>query len=57
MAYLASKFDVHDPRQQEVWVLIDGEMVVIRGFGEGLREANYRKRLLRVAAMLAVVHC
>jgi len=53
MAYLATKLDVHDPRQQEVWVLIEDEMVVIRGFGEGLREASYRKRLLRVAAMLA----
>ena len=34
-------------------MLIEGEMVVIRGFGEGLREASYRKRLLRVAVMLA----
>ena len=54
MAYLVSKFDAHDPRQQEVWAQIDGEMVVIRGFGEGLREGNYKKRLLRVAAMVAV---
>jgi hypothetical protein len=54
MAYLASKFDIHDPRQQEVWVLIDGETLVIRGFGEGLRAANYRKRLLRVAVMLTI---
>lgn len=54
MAYLMSKFDVHDPRQQEVWAQIDGKMVVIRGFGEGLREGSYTKRLLRVTAMLAV---
>ena len=54
MAYLVSKFDVHDPRQHEVWAQIEGEMVVIRGFGEGLREVSYRKRLLRVAGMLAV---
>lgn len=54
MAYLASKFGIDDPRQQEVWVLIDGETVLIHGFGEGLRAANYRKRLLRVAVMLTI---
>jgi general secretion pathway protein L len=51
MAYLGRQFGVHDSRQQEVWVQLGGEIVVAQGFGEKAREQNYRKRLLRVAAM------
>lgn len=53
MTYLGRQFGTHDPRQQEVWVQHDGEMVVVRGFGEEVRERNYRKRLIRIAAMSA----
>jgi hypothetical protein len=55
MAYLGRQFDVHDSREQEVWVKVDGEMIVVQGFGEDRRERNYKKRLLRVTAMLGVV--
>lgn len=54
MAYLASRFDIHAPRRQEVWVMVDGQLVVIQGFGEGLRAKSYRKRLLRVAVLFTV---
>jgi general secretion pathway protein L len=53
MAYLGREFGVHDSRQHEVWAQLDGEVVVVQGFGEEARERNYRKRLLRVAAMSA----
>ncbi|MEZ5572075.1 MAG: PilN domain-containing protein [Halioglobus sp.] len=55
MTYLGRRFDAHDFREQEVWVRVGGEMVVIQGFGEAPRERNYRKRLIRVAAMLLAV--
>jgi general secretion pathway protein L len=53
MSYLGRQFDEHDPRRQEVWVKVGSEMVVVQGFGENLRERSYRKRLIRVAVMLA----
>lgn len=52
MAYLGKTYDIHDPRQREVWAETDAGMVVLRGFGEGSRAARYRRRLLRCAAML-----
>ena len=55
MAYLGREYDVHDPRAQEIWVKVDGRMVVVQGFGEDLREQRYRKRLLRAALMVAGV--
>jgi general secretion pathway protein L len=53
MGYLGRQYDVHDSRQHEIWVRTGGDIVVVQGFGEEARERNYRKRLLRVAAMLA----
>lgn len=50
MAYLARRYDAHDPLAQEVWVRIDSAMIVVQGFGEARRERNYRKGLLRVGA-------
>jgi hypothetical protein len=55
MAYLGREYDSHDPQAQEVWVEIDGQMVVVEGFGEGQREQRYRKRLLRSGLMLGSV--
>jgi len=52
MAYLGRTYDIHDPRQREVWAETDAGMVLVRGFGESGRAARYRQRLLRCAAML-----
>jgi len=52
VAYLGRQFAVHDSSQQEVWVNVGSEMVVVQGFGEELRARSYRKRLVRIAAML-----
>jgi general secretion pathway protein L len=55
MAFLAREYQSHDGQAQEVWVEVDGAMVVVRGFGEGLREQRYRRRLLQSAGLLAVI--
>lgn len=52
MAYLSKQFDLHDPRAREIWADVDGEKVVIQGFGEEHRVKRYRRRLARCAAML-----
>ncbi|MFV0277870.1 MAG: PilN domain-containing protein [Parahaliea sp.] len=51
MRYLGSHYDVHDPRQCEVWAQPAGgrQALVLRGFGEEDRLARYRRRLLRLA--------
>ena len=54
MAYLGRQYDCHDALAQEVWAEVDGDMVVISGFGEGLRETRYKKRLMRSALMLCI---
>ncbi|MCP5130106.1 MAG: PilN domain-containing protein [Pseudomonadales bacterium] len=55
MTFLAREYDSHDPLAQEVWVQVGTSMVVVRGFGESLREQRYRGRLLHTAALVAVV--
>ena len=55
MAFLGRKYDVHDSRAREVWAEVAGTMVVLRGFGEGLREQRYRRRLLQCAGLLGVI--
>ncbi len=50
MTYLANHYDRHDVHAQEVWVREGEVMVVLRGFGEQLREGRYRRRLVRTAA-------
>ena len=52
MAYLGRQYGVHHSRQHEIWGKVGSELVVVQGFGEVRRERNYRKRLVRVAAML-----
>ncbi len=55
MAFLAREYNSHDSRAQEVWAEVAAVMVVLRGFGEGLREQRYRKRLLQSAGLLALI--
>jgi hypothetical protein len=55
MAFLAREYDSHDSQGQEVWARAAGVMVVVQGFGEGLREQRYRRRLLHSAALLGVI--
>ena len=55
MAYLGRQYDVHDSQAQEIWVAVDGRMVVVLGFGEGRREQRYRTRLLHSVLMLGGV--
>ena len=53
MAFLGREHDSHDAGAQEVWAAVPGGMAVLRGFGEGRREALYRRRLGRVGMMVA----
>ena len=55
MAFLGREYQSHDGRAQEVWAQAAGVMVVVQGFGEGLRERRYRRRLLQSAGLLAVI--
>ncbi len=53
MAFLGREHDSHDAGAQEVWAAVPGGMAVLTGFGEGRREALYRRRLGRVGIMAA----
>lgn len=53
MTHVGHQYDSHDAQAQEVWVEVEGRMIVIRGFGEGRREEYYRRRLFKVGSMLA----
>lgn len=55
MAFLGRKYDTHDSQAHEIWAEVDGHMVVLQGFGEGLRERRYRRRLLQSGALIAVI--
>jgi hypothetical protein len=55
MAFLGRQYDVHDSHAREVWAEVAGVMVVLQGFGEGLREQRYRRRLLHCAGLVAVI--
>ncbi len=52
MAFVGQHFGSHDAQAQEVWVEGAQRPVVVRGFGESRREKLYRRRLLRVAALV-----
>ncbi len=52
MTYLGRNFDIHDARAREVWAEAYGRKIVLSGFGEGGREARYRKCLQRCGAMI-----
>lgn len=54
MAFIAQEYGGHDASAQEVWASVDEVMVPIKGFGEKRRDKYYRKRLLRVGAMVLV---
>lgn len=53
MTYLGRQYDCHDAHVYEVWAEVDAVPVVLDGFGEDRRRVRYRKRLLKVGAMLA----
>ncbi len=55
MTHVAHQYGSHEARAQEVWVSLQDEMVVINGFGEGERAGRYKRRLIRVASMIAAV--
>ena len=55
MTFLGQQYDTHDPHAQEVWFEVDNTMVVVKGFGEGLREQRYSRRLLHSAALLGII--
>ena len=55
MTFLGREHDSHDSLAQEVWLESDGAMIVVQGFGEGLRERRYRKRLLQCASLIAAI--
>ena len=52
MRFLGREHNSHDATAQEVWALVSSGTVVLSGFGEGRREALYRRRLVRVGVML-----
>ncbi|MEM6579962.1 MAG: hypothetical protein AAF699_01745 [Pseudomonadota bacterium] len=55
MTFLGREHDSHNSRAQEVWVEIEGVMVVLQGFGEGLRESRYKKRLQHGGLLVAAI--
>ncbi len=55
MAFLGREHNIHDSGAREVWAEGAGVMVVVQGFGEGLREQRYRRRLLQCAGLLGVI--
>jgi general secretion pathway protein L len=54
MTYLAHQFDVHDIHAQEIWADVNSLKVVVRGFGERIREKRYQKRLLRSVVLVLI---
>ena len=54
MAWMGTRYDLHDPGAREVWADVDGSKVVVRGFGESRRESRYKRRLLRSTLVLAL---
>ncbi len=53
--FLSREYPSRDGGDQEVWADVAGVMVVVQGFGEGLRQRRYRRRLLQCAGLLAAV--
>jgi hypothetical protein len=54
-AFLSREYPSRDSSDQEIWAGVAGVMVVVQGFGEGLRERRYRRRLLQCAGLLAAI--
>jgi hypothetical protein len=55
MAFLGREYGDHDAGVPEVWAQLPAGMAVLGGFGEGHREALYRRRLRRVGVMLGAL--
>ena len=55
MSYLGEHYGMREPGAAEVWAKVGSHWVCIKGFGEGRREGDYRRRLLRTAILLATV--
>jgi hypothetical protein len=53
MTWMGKNYDIHTPGEREIWAEVAGRFVVLQGFGEVQRDARYRRRLLRVTALLA----
>lgn len=53
MGHIASQSGGHDVDAQEVWAQASGRMVMLAGFGETPRLTRNRRRLVRMAALLA----
>ena len=54
-AFLSREYPTLSSTDREVWADVAGVMVVVQGFGEGLRERRYRRRLLQCAGLLAAI--
>lgn len=54
MEYVGRQYDLHDSRDREIWVEVNGDMVVVQGFGEYQRDSRYRNRLRRCGIMLVI---
>jgi general secretion pathway protein L len=53
MAFIAALMDSHDVTAYEVWARAEGRMVLLSGFGEAGRQQRNRRRLTRMALILA----
>lgn len=53
VGFVAAQTGSHDVNSHEVWALVAGRMVMVNGFGEAPRLRRNRRRLGRMAAMLA----
>ena len=54
MGFLGEHFNVIDPGAPEVWGSTGSHWVRLNGFGELARESDYRRRLVRSGALVAV---
>ena len=52
MSYLGEQHGIHDPSAREVWARSGDQWVIVRGFGEAAREADYRRRLIRTGSLV-----
>jgi len=52
MGFLGEHFNLVDPSVPEVWANTGSHWVRLRGFGEMVREADYRRRVIRAGALI-----
>jgi general secretion pathway protein L len=53
LAFIAALKDCHDVTAYEIWARAEGRMVLLSGFGEAGRQQRNRRRLTRMALVLA----